>query len=151
MAAGGVPTMHKDHTHDHDHDHQHGSVGHNHHNHEHLHSHTHGDSAHEKAEEIKVLTTAFVDGFRLSEDNRMLFGGGESYGYKFPKDIAATVRKPMLEIFPQLKDTRIDYAWGGTLERLDRAAGVGGARLLCGVVDSIGSEVAAVGVGDPRL
>lgn len=56
-----------------------------------------------------------INYFRLSDDNRMLFGGGESYGYRFPKDIAATVRKPMLQIFPQLKDTRIDYAWGGTL------------------------------------
>ncbi|QDY71558.1 NAD(P)/FAD-dependent oxidoreductase [Qingshengfaniella alkalisoli] len=56
-----------------------------------------------------------INYFRLSPDNRMLFGGGESYGYKFPSDIAAKVRKPMLEIFPQLKDTRIDYAWGGTL------------------------------------
>ena len=56
-----------------------------------------------------------INYFRLSDDNRMLFGGGESYGYKFPRDIAATVRKPMLQIFPQLKDARIDYAWGGTL------------------------------------
>jgi gamma-glutamylputrescine oxidase len=56
-----------------------------------------------------------INYFRLSEDNRILFGGGESYGYKFPKDIAKTVRKPMLQIFPQLKDTKIDYAWGGTL------------------------------------
>lgn len=56
-----------------------------------------------------------INYFRFSQDNRMLFGGGESYGYRFPRDIAATVRKPMLEIFPQLKDTRIDYAWGGTL------------------------------------
>lgn len=56
-----------------------------------------------------------INYFRLSEDNRLLFGGGESYGYRFPKDIAATVRKPMLQIFPQLKETRIDYAWGGTL------------------------------------
>ena len=56
-----------------------------------------------------------INYFRLSEDNRMLFGGGESYGYKFPKDIAKTVRKPMLQIFPQLKDTKIDYAWGGTV------------------------------------
>lgn len=56
-----------------------------------------------------------INYFRLSEDNRMLFGGGESYGYKFPRDIAATVRKPMLDIFPQLKDVKIDYAWGGTL------------------------------------
>ncbi|MEO9863029.1 MAG: FAD-binding oxidoreductase [Yoonia sp.] len=56
-----------------------------------------------------------INYFRLSDDNRMLFGGGESYGYRFPKDIAATVRKPMSEIFPQLKNVKIDYAWGGTL------------------------------------
>jgi len=56
-----------------------------------------------------------INYFRLSEDRRMLFGGGESYGYRFPRDIAATVRKPMLEVYPQLENTRIDYAWGGTL------------------------------------
>ncbi len=56
-----------------------------------------------------------INYFRLSEDNRMLFGGAESYGYRFPKDIAKLVSKPMLEIYPQLKNTRIDYAWGGTL------------------------------------
>lgn len=56
-----------------------------------------------------------VNYFRISEDNRMLFGGGENYSYKFPKDIKKTVRKPMLEIFPQLKDAKIDHAWGGTL------------------------------------
>jgi len=56
-----------------------------------------------------------INYFRLSEDNRMLFGGAESYGYRFPKDITKLVSKPMLEIYPQLKDTRIDYAWGGTL------------------------------------
>ncbi|MEP1942750.1 MAG: FAD-binding oxidoreductase, partial [Sulfitobacter sp.] len=52
---------------------------------------------------------------RLSHDGRLLFGGGESYGYRFPSDIAAKVRKPMAQIFPQLKDVKIDYAWGGTL------------------------------------
>ena len=56
-----------------------------------------------------------INYFRLSEDRRLLFGGGESYGYRFPRDIAAVVRKPMLEIFPHLKDTKIDYSWGGTL------------------------------------
>ena len=56
-----------------------------------------------------------VNYFRFSPDRRLLFGGSESYGYKFPGDITATVRKPMLQIYPQLKDTRIDYAWGGTL------------------------------------
>ena len=56
-----------------------------------------------------------INYFRLSEDNRMLFGGGESYGYRFPNDIAGLVRKPMAEIYPQLADVKIDYAWGGTL------------------------------------
>ncbi len=56
-----------------------------------------------------------INYFRLSEDRRMLFGGGESYGYRFPTDIAAKARAPMLEIFPQLAGAKIDYAWGGTL------------------------------------
>lgn len=56
-----------------------------------------------------------INYFRLSEDNRMLFGGGESYGYKFPSDIEGVVRKAMAQIFPQLDGIRVDYAWGGTL------------------------------------
>ena len=56
-----------------------------------------------------------VNYFRFSEDHRLLFGGTESYGYKFPADIAGAVRKPLAEIFPQLKDVQIDHAWGGTL------------------------------------
>jgi gamma-glutamylputrescine oxidase len=67
------------------------------------------------AEPIAVADSKFVVNYwRLSEDNRLLFGGGESYGYRFP-DIIKTVSKPMLEVYPQLKGTRIDYAWGGTL------------------------------------
>ncbi len=65
--------------------------------------------------DVAVADTRFVVNYwRLSEDRRLLFGGGESYGYRFP-DIVRTVRKPMLEIYPHLKDARIDYAWGGTL------------------------------------
>ncbi|MFQ5439538.1 MAG: NAD(P)/FAD-dependent oxidoreductase, partial [Paracoccaceae bacterium] len=68
------------------------------------------------AEDHAVADSRFViNYFRLSEDRRMLFGGGESYGYRFPTDIAALVRKPMLKVYPQLRDTKIDYAWGGTL------------------------------------
>lgn len=67
------------------------------------------------ARPVAVADTKFViNYFRLSEDGRLLFGGGESYGYRFP-DIVKTVRKPMLQVFPQLADARIDYAWGGTL------------------------------------
>lgn len=56
-----------------------------------------------------------VNYFRISEDNRLLFGGGENYTYRFPRDIVSTVRKPMLKVYPQMRDVRIDYAWGGTL------------------------------------
>jgi gamma-glutamylputrescine oxidase len=67
------------------------------------------------SEPVAVADTKFVVNYwRLSEDNRLLFGGGETYGYRF-SDIIRTVRKPMLSIYPQLADTRIDYAWGGTL------------------------------------
>jgi gamma-glutamylputrescine oxidase len=56
-----------------------------------------------------------VSFYRLSTDHRMLFGGGESYGWAFPPDIARVVRPRMLSVFPQLASARIDYAWGGTL------------------------------------
>lgn len=66
-------------------------------------------------ENVAVADTKFVVNYwRLSDDNRLLFGGGESYGYRFP-DIIKTVRKPMLEVYPGLREVRIDYAWGGTL------------------------------------
>lgn len=63
-----------------------------------------------------VADSAFVvNYFRLSADQRLLFGGGESYSFKFPKDIPALVRPRMLKVFPQLAEAKIDYSWGGTL------------------------------------
>ena len=56
-----------------------------------------------------------INYFRLTPDDRLLFGGGETYRERFPRDIGGFVRRPMLKIFPQLADVRIDYAWGGTL------------------------------------
>ena len=53
--------------------------------------------------------------WRLSADNRLIFGGGETYGRSFPDDIKAFVRPHMLKLYPQLSDVKIDYAWGGTL------------------------------------
>lgn len=65
---------------------------------------------------IAVADDNFVVSYwRRSEDDRLLFGGGESYGYRFPGDIAAVVRGPVKRIYPELRDIRIDYAWGGTL------------------------------------
>jgi len=76
-----------------------------------------GDLADEVlSKDVAVADSKFViNYFRLSHDRRMLFGGTESYAYRFPKDISGNVRKPMAQIFPQLADSKIDYAWGGTL------------------------------------
>ena len=56
-----------------------------------------------------------VNYFRRSNDDRLLFGGGENYGYRFPHNYPARVKKAMTEIFPSLHNVNIDYAWGGTL------------------------------------
>ncbi|MGY9049240.1 MAG: NAD(P)/FAD-dependent oxidoreductase, partial [Rhodobacterales bacterium] len=76
-----------------------------------------GDRAQEVlTQDVAVADSRFVvNYFRLSDDKRLLFGGGESYGYRFPADIRALVSKPMLKVFPQLRDVKLDYAWGGTL------------------------------------
>lgn len=67
-------------------------------------------------QDVAVADGRFVvNYFRRTHDGRLLFGGGESYGYRFPSDIAAKVRKPLSVIFPKLRDVQIDYAWGGTL------------------------------------
>jgi gamma-glutamylputrescine oxidase len=60
-------------------------------------------------------TRFVVNYYRLSNDHRLLFGGGENYRSGFPRDIVKFVRPYMLKLFPQLKDVAIDYGWGGTL------------------------------------
>ena len=56
-----------------------------------------------------------INYWKLSEDGRMIFGGGENYSSRFPSDIKAFVRPHMLSIYPELADTEIEYAWGGAV------------------------------------
>jgi len=56
-----------------------------------------------------------IDYWKLSADNRLLFGGGENYTRRFPADIKNFVRPYLLKIYPELANTAIDYGWGGTL------------------------------------
>lgn len=65
---------------------------------------------------VAIADSRFVvNYYRLSADHRMLFGGRESYGYRFPNDIATKTRARMLSIYPDLGDLEITHAWGGTL------------------------------------
>ncbi|RYY73946.1 MAG: FAD-binding oxidoreductase [Gammaproteobacteria bacterium] len=64
-----------------------------------------------------VTDTNFVlDYFRLSADNRLLFGAGESYSGTTPRNLIANMRSKMLTVFPQLADLSIEHSWGGFVD-----------------------------------
>lgn len=63
-----------------------------------------------------VADTKFVlDYYRLTADNRLLFGGGETYGAKDASGAERIVRPCITRVFPSLEKAKIDYAWGGRL------------------------------------
>jgi glycine/D-amino acid oxidase-like deaminating enzyme len=57
--------------------------------------------------------------YRLTPDRRMLFGGRAAF---FPENdqtvrrSAEILRRGMIDVYPQLHDTKIEYVWGGTLD-----------------------------------
>lgn len=53
--------------------------------------------------------------YRLSADKRMLFGGLCNYSGRDPKDITAILQPNMIKVFPQLKNVKINYEWGGNI------------------------------------
>jgi gamma-glutamylputrescine oxidase len=63
-----------------------------------------------------------LDYFRRTPDHRLLFGGRVSYSGIDPFDSAHVLRKRIANVFPQLTEARIEYAWGGYLDiTLNRA------------------------------
>ncbi|HXJ14673.1 MAG TPA: FAD-dependent oxidoreductase [Candidatus Limnocylindrales bacterium] len=61
----------------------------------------------------------FLYYYRLTPDNRMLFGGRAAF---FPesestvRESAELLRQGMIQVYPQLRDTKVQYVWGGTLD-----------------------------------
>src|SRR2546425_629025 len=57
--------------------------------------------------------------YRLTPDNRMLFGGRAAF---FPetentvRQSAEILRRGMIDVYPQLCDTKVEFVWGGTLD-----------------------------------
>ncbi len=65
---------------------------------------------------LAVVDSRFVvNYFHNAPDHRLIFGGGENYSPRFPRDIGAFVRRCMLKVYPDLADVGVEYAWGGTL------------------------------------
>ncbi|WP_394172142.1 NAD(P)/FAD-dependent oxidoreductase [Thalassotalea litorea] len=56
-----------------------------------------------------------LDYFRLSADNRMLFGGLCHYSGRDPHSIEAVLRPKMTQVFPQLAQAKIEFQWGGMI------------------------------------
>ena len=57
--------------------------------------------------------------YRLTPDNRMLFGGRAAFFPETKNTIqrsAEILRRDLVEVYPQLRDSRIEHAWGGTLD-----------------------------------
>ena len=73
-----------------------------------------------------VTMNHIVDYYRLSGDKRMVYGGRATYSGIEPADRPGFVRPRMTNVFPQLGEARIDYAWGGNIGiTVDRMPHVG--------------------------
>jgi glycine/D-amino acid oxidase-like deaminating enzyme len=61
----------------------------------------------------------FLHYYRLTPDNRMLFGGRAAF---FPesentvRESAELLRWGMVSVYPQLANAKVEYVWGGTLD-----------------------------------
>ncbi len=57
--------------------------------------------------------------YRLTPDNRMLFGGRAAFFPETADSIrrsAEILRRGMIDVYPQLRDAKVEYVWGGTLD-----------------------------------
>ncbi|WP_368621134.1 NAD(P)/FAD-dependent oxidoreductase [Paraburkholderia sp. BR13444] len=73
-------------------------------------------------------TKNFVNFFRTTPDDRLLFGGRAQFAVSNPRvdeKSGKILREQLASVFPELAETRIDYCWGGmvdmTKNRLPRA------------------------------
>ena len=104
----------------------------------------------------------FLHYYRLTSDQRVLFGGRASF---VPESSSATeqsaevLRADMIALFPQLSDVKIDYAWGGTIDftadMLPHAGEIAGTYYAAGyaghgvaLATLLGSQIGAQVAGD---
>jgi glycine/D-amino acid oxidase-like deaminating enzyme len=57
--------------------------------------------------------------FRITPDHRLVFGGRARFALSSPRSDAKSgdvLREQLVAMFPQLRDVRIDYCWGGIVD-----------------------------------
>ncbi|HUM08792.1 MAG TPA: FAD-binding oxidoreductase [Acidocella sp.] len=57
-----------------------------------------------------------LDYFRRSSDDRMLFGGRVSYSTLPPPSLGPSMLRRAIRVFPQLKDAKVEFLWGGNVD-----------------------------------
>jgi len=61
----------------------------------------------------------FLYYYRLTPDNRMLFGGRAAFFPETENTVrrsAEILRRGMIDVYPQLRGVKVDFVWGGTLD-----------------------------------
>ncbi|POR45733.1 gamma-glutamylputrescine oxidase [Paraburkholderia eburnea] len=58
----------------------------------------------------------FLDYFRLSADDRLLFGGRADSTGAAPAQLTEAMKARMTGVFPQLEGVQVEYAWGGFVD-----------------------------------
>jgi glycine/D-amino acid oxidase-like deaminating enzyme len=106
----------------------------------------------------------FLYYYRLTPDRRMLFGGRAAF---FPENentvrqSAEILRRGMIHVYPQLRDVKVEYVWGGTLDFafdvMPHAGKIGGMYFSVGYAGHgvaaatyLGTKLAGVICGDPN-
>ncbi|HXW92331.1 MAG TPA: FAD-binding oxidoreductase [Terriglobales bacterium] len=107
----------------------------------------------------------FLHYYRLTPDNRMLFGGRAAFFPETQRTVrqsAEILRRGMIRVYPQLRDSKVEFVWGGTLDfafdvvphtgRSDGmyyALGYAGHGVAMGTY--LGSKIAGVILGEPNV
>jgi len=106
----------------------------------------------------------FLYYYRLTPDRRMLFGGRAAF---FPetentvRQSAEILRRGMIGVYPQLRDVKVEYVWGGTLDFtfdvMPHTGKIGGMYFSVGYAGHgvaaatyLGTKLAGVICGDPN-
>lgn len=64
--------------------------------------------------DVAVYDSRFVlDYYRMTADNRLMFGGGTNYSGRDSKNLAAELRPAIERTFPRLKGVDIEFEWTG--------------------------------------
>jgi glycine/D-amino acid oxidase-like deaminating enzyme len=104
----------------------------------------------------------FLYYYRLTPDGRMLFGGRAAFLPESPgtvRESAEILRRGMVEVYPQLREAKVEYAWGGTLDfafdMMPHAGRIDGAHYALGyaghgvaLATYLGTQMAAAMLGE---